>query len=123
MWVTWRDATDGLERGKLYSEYDVQIAKPQKVYDYWRKLGGRCATTKLSKYHVFDIIDECGKYFHVQWTGYDEDEGTWETKAKVKRICPRAVLDWQHFKKQNVSASVKVNWNTADICQALEIGE
>ncbi|CEI61806.1 unnamed protein product [Fusarium venenatum] len=102
MWVTWCNGS----RGMRCSEYDVQTVKPNKVYEYWRKLGGRCSTTELSMYHVFDIIGECGRSYHVQWIGYDEDEATWESKAKVKRICPRAVLDWQ---QQAVSTLAKVN--------------
>ncbi|RGP76669.1 hypothetical protein FLONG3_5109 [Fusarium longipes] len=86
-------------KGQWFSEYDVQSVKPNKVYDYWRNLDGRFAATKLSKYHVFNISDEHGTYYHIQWTGYDENDGTWETKVKVKLICPRAVLNWEDGKK------------------------
>lgn len=101
--VEWRHTTGILKRGRWFSEYDVQTARPKLVYGYWDRRGGRCVTTKLNKYHVFGIVDECGKNYYVQWTGYDEDEATWETKAKVKRICPRAVLDWQYCKKSKLS--------------------
>ncbi|XEV03154.1 hypothetical protein FSHL1_008441 [Fusarium sambucinum] len=102
MWVTWRDGS----RGMRCSEYDVQAVKPNKVYQYWHNLGGRCSATELSMYHVFSVIDECVRSYHIQWIGYDVDEATWESKAKVKRICLRAVLDWR---QQAVSILAKVN--------------
>ncbi|RGP67736.1 hypothetical protein FSPOR_5926 [Fusarium sporotrichioides] len=104
MWVTWCNGS----RTMLCSEYDVQTVKPNKVYEYWRNLGGRCSTTGLSMYHVFNIIDECRSKYHVRWTGYDEDEATWESKVKIKRICPRAVLDWRYCKRETVSTLTNV---------------
>ncbi|UZP38638.1 hypothetical protein NXS19_006454 [Fusarium pseudograminearum] len=95
MWVTWCNGSQEM----LYSEYDVQTVKPNIVYEYWRKVGGRDHATELDKHHVFNILDENRKSYRVQWTGFDEDGATWEVKSKVKRICPRAELDWKYRKE------------------------
>ncbi|KAF5232951.1 hypothetical protein FAUST_8439 [Fusarium austroamericanum] len=90
-------------------EYDVQTVKPNIVYEYWRKLGGRDQATKLDRHHVFNILDENRKSYCVQWTGYDEDGATWEIKSKVKRICPRAELNWKYRKEWAISTLISMN--------------
>ncbi|KAM0338127.1 hypothetical protein ACHAPU_011437 [Fusarium lateritium] len=92
--VEWRTAPNGDRCTGKYLEIDIQSTIPDELYAYWRELGGRQETTKLSEYHVYKVIEESPTKYLVQWTGYDDDEATWEPKRKVQRICPRAVLDW-----------------------------
>ncbi|RKK74765.1 hypothetical protein BFJ69_g8201 [Fusarium oxysporum] len=77
----------------------VHDADEQLVLDYWKSRGGRTKVTGLQRFHVFYIIAERFRHkkreYEVQWVGYCREETNWEPAAKMKRICPKAIEEWQ----------------------------
>lgn len=62
-------------------------------------------------YHVFDILEEHGNLYLVQWTGYVKSEATWELKGKVNKHCTGAVRESKRLKKTDVSDSLCVEFD------------
>ncbi|CAF3456866.1 unnamed protein product [Fusarium graminearum] len=80
-------------------EKELQLLMPIVVLAYWKSLGGRCQTTQFPKYHVLRILEEEKRHYKIQWIGYSEEDFSWETKKKIKDICPWAVLAWKAWNK------------------------
>lgn len=76
-------------------EKHLQCIMPNLVLSHWENLGGRCQITQFKMYHVFRILAEEKGRYKVQWTGYSEENFSWETKKKIHGICPWAVLAWK----------------------------
>lgn len=80
-------------------EKELQLLMPIVVLAYWKSLGGRCQTTQFPKYHVLRILEGEKRHYKIQWIGYSEEDFSWETKKKIKDICPWAVPAWKAWNK------------------------
>ncbi|SCB64376.1 unnamed protein product [Fusarium graminearum] len=78
------------------TEWSLQEQVPALVFQYWDKLGGRDAATKLEVYHVFKILrrdtSSRAKKYEVQWVGFKRNDSTVEKEDFLRSIAP-AELD------------------------------
>ena len=103
MWVKWRMHPEGPLQTVRFAESDVQEAKPQMVFDYWKSLCGREFATKLTEKNVQAITDECELWYAIQYTGYD-DMADIVAKCAIELDHPRLVRNWNEAKKSRVAA-------------------
>ncbi|GKU14524.1 hypothetical protein FLAG1_07678 [Fusarium langsethiae] len=81
--VSLKDGSKGLEEEEF-----VHDQAPDLLNKYWDSHGGRDSATKLNMYHVHKIEIQ----YRIQWVGFPrKEEETWEAAAKVKRLAPVAV--------------------------------
>ncbi|GKU11211.1 unnamed protein product [Fusarium langsethiae] len=109
--VSLKDGSKGLEEEEF-----VHDQAPDLLNKYWDSHGGRDSATKLNMYHVHKVCghrtkkmkssqkrrsrrsrrrksaDQIEIQYRIQWVGFPrKEEETWEAAAKVKRLAPVAV--------------------------------
>jgi hypothetical protein len=81
------------------TEWSLQEQVPSLVFQYWDKLGGRDAATKLEVYHVFKILrrdtSSRAKKYEVQWVGYKRADSTVEKEEFLRGIAPAELEKFQ----------------------------
>ncbi|OBS28228.1 hypothetical protein FPOA_02169 [Fusarium poae] len=81
------------------TEWSLQEQVPALVFQYWDKVGGRDAATKLEVYHVFKILrrdtSSRAKKYEVQWVGYKRADSTVEKEEFLRNIAPAELEKFQ----------------------------
>lgn len=81
------------------TEWSLQEQVPALVFQYWDKVGGRDAATKLEVYHVFKILrrdtSTRAKRYEVQWVGYKRADSTVEKEEFLRSIAPAELEKFQ----------------------------